>query len=147
MDETWSAQANATLQRLAADSDLKITSSPPENHKEIAKLTRAHMAKLVLTIRNDKVMKLLTKVLDIKEDQGDLQFESWDSVIDSKLANDEKYHGLIRSKEQTERDVVFRVEQLLLKCTQTFEQQVRQSQEEHRKKQVEIGDQHSHVIR
>ena len=147
MDETWSAQANATLQRLAADSDLKITSSPPENHEEIAKLTRAHMAKLVLTIRNDKVMKLLTKVLDIKEDQGDLQFESWDSVIDSKLANDEKYHGLIRSKEQTERDVVFRVEQLLLKCTQTFEQQVRQSQEEHRKKQVEIGDQHSHVIR
>jgi hypothetical protein len=125
-----------------SDSDNNISDS------EKAKIMKKHMSKLVQNLRNIKINQLLSSLLEIpdEEKQGDLYFFDVNPkhLHDSTL-HAEEYRHLLRSKRKNERDVVFRIQQLLLKCATTFEKQLQHI--ETRQKERDTADKLGQVIR
>jgi hypothetical protein len=113
---------------------------------ERATIMKRHMLKLIQQLRNEKINAVLSRIIDVKEDEGDLVFESFRTKSNSTLTAEE-YDILLRKKKQAERDTVFKVQQLLVKCSAILENQVtfidQAEQEKHRKQNDEL----SHIIR
>ena len=115
-------------------------------NEEQATHMKKHMSKLVQNLRNVKINQVLSKLLEIpnEQEQGDLFFFNTDPKHDPTL-HSEEYRHLLRDKKQAERDVVFRVQQLLFKCATTFEKQMKHI--ETQQKERDMADKLGLVIR
>ena len=111
-----------------------------------AAIMKRHTFKLIQQLRNEKINHVLRQIIDIKDDEDDLIFASQDSLLEPQAHSDahDKCQNILRKKKQTEREVVFKVQELLIKTSTMLENQLKMIDGNAKEKHTKQCD---HIIR
>ena len=114
-----------------------------------AAIMKRHTFKLIQQLRNEKINHVLRQIIDIKDDEDDLIFASQDSLLEPQAHSEahDKCQNILRKKKQTEREVVFKVQELLIKTSTMLENQLKMIDGNAKEKHTKQCDELSHIIR